>query len=233
MPRGRIRQTPTEAWWDSERRILEATAHGWVGFNEIQRAKGLSPSTVSAHLERLVAEEKVLKDIRTGRSARAREGERWLDIRAVIQRIVGQSSRAGSVAPAHGPDPFAAATTAFAMPSIGPSAISRAATKLPRQLLAVLLEDMVRRQDIERPSKQRTPSIKRTKAMIRTFPRIWIFEIDWDVLAANLDADTTRAVWEQVRNALPSRGLVERVGRERGPADRAPLKKSRDEGSLN
>src|SRR5947209_7435451 len=138
MPRGRIRQTPTEAAWDSELRILEATAHGWVGFNEIQRATGRAPSA-------------------------------------------------------------------------GPSAISRAATKLPRQLLAVLLEDMVRRQDIERPRKQRTPSIKRTKAMMRTFPRIWIFEIHWDVLATNLDADTTRAVWEQVRNALPSRGLVERV----------------------
>src|SRR3989442_11845479 len=154
MPRGRIRQTPTEAWWDSERRILEATAHGWVGFNEIQRATGLAPSTLSAHLERLVAAGKLLKDIRTGRYARTREGERWLDIRAVIQRIVGLSSRAGAVARARGPDPFAAATSAFAMPSIGPSAISRAATKLPRELLAVLLEDMVRRQDIKRPSKQ-------------------------------------------------------------------------------
>src|SRR3989442_13299413 len=126
MPRGRIRQTPTEAWWDSERRILEATAHGWVGFNEIQRAKGLSPSTVSAHLERLVAEEKGLKDIRTGRYARTREGERWLDIRAVIQRIVGQSSRAGPGPPAHGPDPFAAAAPAFPLAPTGPPGISRA-----------------------------------------------------------------------------------------------------------
>ena len=75
MPRGRSRQTPTEAWWDSERRILEATAHGWVGFNGIQRATRLAPSTLSAHLERLVAEGKVLKDIRTGRYARTREGE--------------------------------------------------------------------------------------------------------------------------------------------------------------
>jgi len=217
MPRGRIRQTPTEAWWDSERRILEATAHGWVGFNEIQRAEGLSPSTLSAHLERLVAEGKVLKDIRTGRYARTREGEQWLDVRAVIQRVVGLSTRAGAVGQAHGPDPFAGATSAFAMPSMGPSAISRAATKLPRQLLAVLLEDMVRRRDIERPSKHRAPSAKRTKATMRTFPRIWIFEIDWDALAAKVDADTTRAVWERVRNALSSRGLVERVGRERGP----------------
>src|SRR2546425_9209577 len=233
MPRGRVRQTPTEAWLASERRILEATAHGSTGFNEVQRAARLAPSTLSAHLERLAAEGKVLKDLRTGRYARTQKGERWLDIRAVIQRIVGLSSRAGAVGRAYGPDPFAAATSAFAMPSAGPSAISRAGTKLPRQLLAVLLEDMVRRQDIGRPSKQRTPSIKRTKAMMRTFPRIWIFEIDWDVLATNLDADTTRAVWEQVRNALPSRGLVERVGRERGPADRAPLKKSWDEGSLN
>ena len=215
MPRGRIRQTPTEAWWDSERRILDATAHGWVGFNEIQRAKGLSPSTVSAHLERLVAEEKVLRDIRTGRYAGTREGERWLDIRAVIQRIVGLSSRAGAVARARAPDPFAAATSAFAMPSIGPSAISRAATKLPRELLAVLLEDMVRRQDIKRPSKHRMPSIKRTTATMRTFPRIWIFEIDWDVLGANLDPDAIRDVWERVRRALPERGLVERVGRGR------------------
>src|SRR2546425_1628674 len=217
MPRGRIRRTPTEAAWDSELRILEATAHGWVGFNEIQRATGLAPSTVSAHVERLVVEGKILKDIRTGRYARTREGEQWLDIRAVIQRIVGLSTRAAAVGPAHGPDPFAAATSSLAMPSIGPSAISRAATKLPRQLLAVLLEDMVRRQDIERPSKHRAPSVKRTKAMMRTCPRIWIFEIDWDALAAKLDADSTRAVWERVRNALPSRGLVERVGRERGP----------------
>ncbi|SRR6266566_904610 len=215
MPRGRIRQTPTEASWDSERRILEATAHGWVGFNEVQRATRLAPSTVSTHVERLVAEGKVLKDIRTGRYARTREGEQWLDIRAVIQRIVGLSTRAGAVAPAHGPDPFAAATSAFAMPSIGPSAISRAATKLPQQLLAVLLEDMVRRQDIERPSKQRTPSIKRTRAMMRTFPGIWILEIDWDALAANLDTDAIRDAWERVRRALPARGLVERAGQRR------------------
>ena len=167
MPKGRIRQTPTEARWDSERRILEATAHRWVGFNEIQRVTGLAPSTVSAHLERFVAEGKVLRDIRTGRYAGTREGERWLDIRAVIQRIVGLSTRAGAVAQAHGPDPFAAATSAFAMPSIGPSAMSRAATKLPPQLLAVLLEDMVRRQDIERPTKRRPPSAKRTKAVMR------------------------------------------------------------------
>ena len=219
MPKGRIRQTPTEARWDSERRILEATAHRWVGFNEIQRVTGLAPSTVSAHLERFVAEGKVLRDIRTGRYAGTREGERWLDIRAVIQRIVGLSTRAGAVAQAHGPDPFAAATSAFAMPSIGPSAMSRAATKLPPQLLAVLLEDMVRRQDIERPSKRRAPSIKLTKAMMRTFPRIWIFEIDWDALAATLEPDTVRAVWEQVRNALPSRGLVEKAGRKHSPAD--------------
>ncbi len=215
MPRGRVRQTPTEAWWDSERRILQTTAHGWVGFNEIQSATHLAPSTLSAHLERLVAEGKLLKDIRTGRYARTPEGGRWLDIRAVIQRIVGLSTRAGAVAPAHGPDPFAAAASAFAMPSIGPSGISRAATNLPRQLLAVLLEDTVRRKDIERPSKHRTPSTERTIAIMRTFPRIWIFEIDWDALAANLDVNTIRDVWEQVRNALPSRGLVERVGRER------------------
>src|SRR2546430_12601138 len=215
MPRGRIRQTPTEASWDSERRILEATAHGWVGFNEIQRTTRLAPSTVSAHVERLVAEAKILKDIRTGRYARTQEGERWLDIRALVQRIVALSTRAGAVGPAHGPDPCAAATSAFAMPSIGPSAISRAATKLPRELLAVLLEDMVRRQDIERPSKQRTPSIKRTRAMMRTFPAIWILEIDWDSLAANLDTDAIRDVWEQVRRALPARGLVQRVGQRR------------------
>jgi|SRR2546425_1837062 len=215
MPRGRSRQTPTEAWWDSERRILEATAHGWVGFNGIQRATRLAPSTLSAHLERLVAEGKVLKDIRTGRYARTREGEQWLDVRAVIQRVVGLSTRAGAVGPAHGADPFAAATSAFAMPSIGPSGISRAATKVPRQLLAVLLEDMARRKDIERPSKHRRPSAKRTMAMMRTFPRLWIFEIDWDLLAANLDSDAIRDVWERVRRALPRRGLVERVGRER------------------
>src|SRR5947208_8412602 len=167
MPRGRIRQTPTEAAWDSERRILEATAHGWVGFNEIQRATRLAPSTLSAHLERLVAEGKVLKDIRTGRYARTREGEQWLDVRAVIQRVVGLSTRAGAVGPAHGADPFAAATSAFAMPSIGPSAMSRAATKLPPQLLAVLLEEVVRRQDIERPSKRRAPSIKIGRASCR------------------------------------------------------------------
>ena len=215
MPRGRSRQTPTEAWWDSEHRILEATVHGWVGFNGIQRATRLAPSTLSAHLERLVAEGKVLKDIRTGRYARTQEGERWLDIRALVQRIVALSTRAGAVGPAHGPDPFASATSAFAMPSAGPSAISRAATKLPRQLLAVLLEDMVRRQDIERPSKQRTPSTKRTRAMMRTFPAIWILEIDWDSLAANLDTDAIRDVWEQVRRALPARGLVQRVGQRR------------------
>src|SRR5947209_2542915 len=189
MPKGRIRQTPTEAWWDSERRILEATAHGWIGFNEIQRAKGLAPSTVSAHLERLVAEGKVLKDIRTGRYARTREGERWLDIRAVIQRIVGLSTRAGAVGPAHGPDPFAAATSAFAMPSIGPSAISRTATKLPPPLMAVLLEDMVRRQDIERPSRHRTPSTKLTKAMMRTLAQVCTFEIYGYEREGKLDAD--------------------------------------------
>src|SRR5437667_1333255 len=129
MPRGRIRQTPTEAAWDSELRILEATAHGWVGFNEIQRATGLAPSTVSAHLERLVAEGKVLKDIRTGRYARTREGEQWLDVRAVVQRVVGLSTRPGAVGPAPGAHPFAAAAAAFALPPIRPSRIPPARTQ--------------------------------------------------------------------------------------------------------
>src|SRR2546422_11161355 len=102
MPRGRIRQTPTEAAWDSELRILEATAHGWVGFNEIQRATGLAPSTVSAHFERLVAEGQILEDIRTGRYARAREGERWRGLRGPAQRMIGLPTHARAVAPANG-----------------------------------------------------------------------------------------------------------------------------------
>lgn len=220
MPRGRLRQTPTEAWWDSERRILEATATGWRGFNEIQRITRLAPSTLSAHLERLVAEGKLLRDARTGRYRRTREGERWLDIRAVIQRIIRLSGRAGSVGPAQGPDPFAAASSGFALPSGGPSGLSRAASGVGRTILAALLEDAVRRKDIQRPGKHRLPSRKRTLEIMPAFPRIWIFEIDWDKLAAGLDSSAFRDVWERVRGALPARGLVERAQRDPGATAR-------------
>src|SRR5438132_5170224 len=103
MPRGRERQTPREAWFDSAGRILASLSERSAkGFNRLLVETRLSPTTLSSHLRGLADENKIVKDARTGLYRRTQGGDLWLEVPAVVRRILQSARTAGSRGPAVG-----------------------------------------------------------------------------------------------------------------------------------
>ena len=57
------------------------------------------------------------RDVRTGGYIRTESGNRWLEVSAVVQRIVTLANQAGSVGPGRGGSVLGRATSVCAMPS--------------------------------------------------------------------------------------------------------------------
>src|SRR5947199_7750812 len=103
MPRGRKRQTPTEAWRDSETRILRnLPLAGSESFGDLLEKTKVSPTTLSSHLRRLRSEERVARDVRTDGYIRTESGNRWLELSAIVKRIVTLANQASVVWPCGG-----------------------------------------------------------------------------------------------------------------------------------
>src|SRR5439155_2261108 len=172
MPRGRLRQTPRDAWRDSENRILRCLPNmGGKGFNELMDETGVSPTTLSSHLKRLQNEEKVVRDLRTKRYIRTENGNRWLEVSAILQRAVKLAGLAGSVGPASGGGLLGRATSVCAMPSPGPSSLAGIADELPHLLAErfaeLLLSDSIKPPLGRRPRVSRLPSTRRTAKLLQ------------------------------------------------------------------
>src|SRR5947207_15908766 len=114
MPRGRWRQTPTEAWRDSETRILRSLPlTGSESFGDLLEKTRVSPTTLSSHLRRLRSEEKGARDVRTGGYIRTESGHRWLDVSAIVQRMVTLANQAGSRGTGRGGSGLGAVTSVW------------------------------------------------------------------------------------------------------------------------
>lgn len=215
MPRGRMRQTPAEAWRESESRILMALREyrEGKGFNELQAETKLSPTTLSQHLGRLVQEGWAYRNPRTGGYYPTKEGDQWLDLSAVIQRMINMAGQAGAVGPFLGGPPGAEATSVYALPSPGTGALARLGNELPPRLLEVLLLDLVNRGLARKPNRSRVPGVGYTRGLLRRFPRILVLEIDWDGWAAKLDSRDVHDAWAT---------LLPRLSRRRGRGRRRP-----------
>ena len=199
MPRGRERQTPREAWFDSAGRILASLSERSAkGFNRLLAETRLSPTTLASHLRGLADENKIVKDARTGLYRRTQGGDRWLEVPAIIQRILQLARTAGSVGPSEGDDIYASATSACAMPSPGPSGLATLADELPSLLAEMLFEDRLRRGLITGLDSNDSPSVKRTGDVLRGLPRIFVLEVRWDRVADGLDAKGSQDLWHVV-----------------------------------
>ena len=217
MPRGRKRQTPTEAWRDSETRILRnLPLAGSESFGDLLEKTKVSPTTLSSHLRRLRSEEKVARDVRTGGYLRTESGNRWLEVSAIVQRIVTLANQAGSVGPGRGGSVLGRATSVCAMPSPGPSALSRVAGELPdilaESLMELLLFDRIKPGVRRRPKMSRVPSTRRTAKLLGKLPRIFIIEVQWDTVAKNLDPETAESIWNRVIRRTTARLQNEDIG---------------------
>ena len=207
MVRGRERQTPTEALRDSENRILRSLpVSGGKGFNQLLEDTGVSPTTLSSHLKRLRNEEKVVRDVRSGRYFRTENGAKWLEVSAMVQRIERLANRAGSVGPGLGGSLFGRATSVCAMPSPGPSALSRVADEisglLAERLVEVLFSDRIKPRLGRRPRMSHPPTTERTAKLLRTLPRIFIIEVQWDIVAKDLDPTLAASIWSRVNRRI-------------------------------
>jgi hypothetical protein len=199
LPRGRKRQTPREAWFESAGRILERLSERSAkGFNQLLDETRLSPTTLSSHLRGLANENKIIKDVRTGLYRRTQGGDRWLEVPAIVQRILQSAKTAGSVGPSKGGDVYASATSACAMPSPGPSGLAEIADEVPGLLARILVEDRVRRGLVTGLVGNHALGVKETGDILRALPRIFVLEVQWERVADGLDRQSSQDLWRDV-----------------------------------
>ncbi len=199
MPRGRIRQTPEGAWRDSEGRILKCLRghREGKGFNQIQKETGLSTTTVAAHLKLLVSKNKVFRDPRDGLYRLTAGGGEWLDIQAVIQRVLDLAPRAGAVGPAAQRRPGSLASRVYAMPSRGPGALNRMANDVPPLVQEILLADLVQRGLVPKAKGLESFDPEGVRALVQGLPALVLLELDWRGWSEEQDTPAAREAWRR------------------------------------
>jgi hypothetical protein len=98
------------------------------------------------------------------------------------------------------------------MPSVGPSALSLAAKEVPQLLADIALEDRVNRGLIRKPSELFRPNLEATADLMRSLPRIFIFEVQWDRVANVLDRETNRRTWSRVVQRMKDKQRPKELG---------------------